>query len=283
LVSITQSDGRFVLNSPGGGNHTLQAIHTSYLGAQSTFALQAGQTLTLPDVLLPGGEVNGNNQINLQDLTIAAAGYRSSPPSDPRADINGDNRIDIRDLVIIGSNYGRNGPIPWPVTGATGLSLDNEIATVIPRLTYRSGGRIEVGLWIEGAPGLQGADLHVQFDPQQGKVDDENPAEPGTQIQPGNLVGEPDSTYVLQNVANNQTGDIDFAFVRLGPAPDTQQDGNLVQFTFDTVLGRNPLNRLSLQIFNSAGDAIPILVQRPSGTPQHQFFFHLPLVSRMRR
>jgi hypothetical protein len=55
-----------------------------------------------PTPALPG-DVNGDGQVDIFDLTFIAARYGTN---DPAADINGDGLVDIFDLVIVANNYG---------------------------------------------------------------------------------------------------------------------------------------------------------------------------------
>jgi hypothetical protein len=50
------------------------------------------------------GDVNGDGQVDIFDLTFVAARYNTN---DLVADINGDGLVDIFDLVIVANNYGR--------------------------------------------------------------------------------------------------------------------------------------------------------------------------------
>jgi hypothetical protein len=57
---------------------------------------------------LPGGDVTGDNKIDIFDISFIAARFGSTNPA---ADITGDGQVDIFDLVITAANYGRRGPI----------------------------------------------------------------------------------------------------------------------------------------------------------------------------
>jgi hypothetical protein len=70
----------------------------------------AGTQIDMREVVLTAGDVNGDNRIDILDLSYV--GYRFSG-SDARADLNGDGVVDILDLSMLGSNFGRLGPEPW--------------------------------------------------------------------------------------------------------------------------------------------------------------------------
>ena len=61
-------------------------------------------TLTVP------GDINGDGNVNLQDLVLLANAYGSSIGNakwNANADINGNLTVDLSDLVILAKNYGR--------------------------------------------------------------------------------------------------------------------------------------------------------------------------------
>jgi hypothetical protein len=89
--------------APGQTFQCLQARQASYLiGQRSSPAGELG-VLTLP-----GGDVTGDNRIDIFDVSFIAARFGSTNPA---ADITGDGRVDIFDLVIAAANYGRQGPV----------------------------------------------------------------------------------------------------------------------------------------------------------------------------
>lgn len=105
-------DGSFAFSNMEPGTYSLQASAAGFLTGQTSFVLEAGQTLVLPAVTLPGGDTNGDNLIDLADAVLLAANFDSPPPV-PEADLNGDGWIDIRDLALLGNAFGLAGPLPW--------------------------------------------------------------------------------------------------------------------------------------------------------------------------
>jgi subtilisin family serine protease len=103
-AATTGPAGGFELSpAPGQIFQCLQARHAGYLiGQQSSPAGELG-VLTLP-----GGDVTGDNKIDIFDISFIAARFGSTNPA---ADITGDGQVDIFDLVITAANYGRRGPI----------------------------------------------------------------------------------------------------------------------------------------------------------------------------
>jgi hypothetical protein len=59
-------------------------------------------------VTLPGGDVTGDDIINIFDLALVASRFGSN---DPAADVNGDGVVNIFDLTLVASNFGRVGPV----------------------------------------------------------------------------------------------------------------------------------------------------------------------------
>jgi hypothetical protein len=67
----------------------------------------------LGEITLIGGDINGDNEIDVRDLSYVAWQFDES---DPKADINGDGVVDIFDLSLIAGNFGRKGPIEWKIS-----------------------------------------------------------------------------------------------------------------------------------------------------------------------
>jgi len=61
---------------------------------------------------LVNGDVNGDNTINLADLTAVSAAWRSTPGSanwNPNADLNGDGAVNLADWMIVAQNWRMSG------------------------------------------------------------------------------------------------------------------------------------------------------------------------------
>lgn len=94
------------------GVHVVVARHLGYVSARKQVTIQGG-VLTMPDVMLRAGDTNGDDRVNLFDLTRLGSGYLTSPPQPPGADLNGDGVVNLLDLVLLGSNYNLTGPQEW--------------------------------------------------------------------------------------------------------------------------------------------------------------------------
>lgn len=86
-----------------------------------------------------------------------------------------------------------------------------------------------VDLTVEQVSELYGAQIIVRFDPAVLEVVDADPATEGVQVQPGTL---PSPDFVVQNMADNQAGTIDYALTSLPPSKPSSGDGVIAQITF---------------------------------------------------
>ena len=62
------------------------------------------------EIVLLGGDVNGDDCIDVRDLSLVAWHLDDD---DPQADINGDGDVDILDLSLLATNFGQVGPSSW--------------------------------------------------------------------------------------------------------------------------------------------------------------------------
>jgi subtilisin family serine protease len=106
-VTVTDTAGHFEVSFNAAQSAPyLCATHPGYLTARRNAA--GGEAA---DVILPGGDVTGDNIINIFDIARIASRYGGS---DPVADVNGDGHVDIFDLTIAAGNYNKSGPFSWP-------------------------------------------------------------------------------------------------------------------------------------------------------------------------
>ena len=129
----TGVDGGFILAPfpPLVGVQTLRAEYPGYLASQKTITIGASGPINVGTTSLRGGDINGDNKINILDVGMIIAAFGAPPPPVPvgssvlgcplpgpgsldPVDINDDGAINIRDLAIIaGANFGLVGPTPW--------------------------------------------------------------------------------------------------------------------------------------------------------------------------
>jgi hypothetical protein len=106
--TTTDENGHFGLHYEG----QMQLIihHPGYLDVIATVKVGAGTHLDMNEFVMPGGDVNGDNRIDILDLSYV--GYKFGT-ADTAADLNGDGSVDIFDLSLAGANFGRVGPLYW--------------------------------------------------------------------------------------------------------------------------------------------------------------------------
>ena len=79
---------------------TLETIILSDAAGMSlTVFIRDGRIETVES--LPIGDVNGDGNVNILDLTVVASSFRVGSPTPPRADVNEDGTVNILDLVLI--------------------------------------------------------------------------------------------------------------------------------------------------------------------------------------
>jgi hypothetical protein len=81
-----------------------------HLDSQTTVKVLPGESVDLGATTLYGGEVTGDNLIDIADLAYLSARFHSD---DLSADINGDGQVDILDLAMAAANFLMSGPTPW--------------------------------------------------------------------------------------------------------------------------------------------------------------------------
>jgi hypothetical protein len=122
----TNSTGRFNMVNLPTGVYTFRVIYPGYLTAEKTGVTVAGnsQMIDIGTTTLRGGDVNGDNAINILDIGAiisrfgrTGAAVKSASAScggDESADINDDGLVNISDLAIAAGNWGSVGPKVWP-------------------------------------------------------------------------------------------------------------------------------------------------------------------------
>lgn len=86
---------------------------SKYLVERITATVTAGEILEIGTVTIRAGDVNGDNSIDLVDLTLLATAYRAKDGVDSnydaRCDFNEDGTIDLIDLTLMATNYRQTG------------------------------------------------------------------------------------------------------------------------------------------------------------------------------
>lgn len=113
-TTTTITNGTFSLDVPIGGDYDVDASYPGYLHAQKSSVYVVGTTVDVGATALVGGDVNGDNCINILDIVSIVAKFgQGSLPADDAQDINDDGTINIFDLTIAAGNFGRCGPTAW--------------------------------------------------------------------------------------------------------------------------------------------------------------------------
>ncbi|OCQ21395.1 hypothetical protein A7985_12320 [Pseudoalteromonas luteoviolacea] len=108
-----QSDGTFKYQSAL-GSVTLSISAPGFLTGEKKLTLSPNQAdIDFGAIELVAGDQNGDNSIDIADLTQLMSAYRSTsldPEYHPAADLNRDNKINLQDLTLLGKNFGKQGP-----------------------------------------------------------------------------------------------------------------------------------------------------------------------------
>jgi hypothetical protein len=123
----TDVNGKFSVTNLPIGTTTIRAAYPGYLPSEKAIVVAAGgaSTVDVAATTLRGGDVNGDNAINILDIGAIIAkfgqtGVAIKSPSancagaDEPADVNDDGLVNISDLAITAGNWGRTGPTLWP-------------------------------------------------------------------------------------------------------------------------------------------------------------------------
>ena len=124
----TDNNGGFTLTNLAIGTYTIRAVYPGYLASEKTgvnIATGSSATINLGTTSLRGGDVNGDNAINILDIgaiiskfgrtgiAVKSASANCSVTDEP-VDINDDGSVNISDLAIAAGNWGSVGPKLWP-------------------------------------------------------------------------------------------------------------------------------------------------------------------------
>lgn len=130
----------------------------------------------------------------------------------------------------------RNGSVT--VTQQTALVFVNP-----PEQVVVEGQTVIVEVAIDSVSNLTGVDLRLTFDAAMLEAQDANSSLDGIQIEQGDFLN-PAQGFMAQNVANNDTGQVQYAFVLLDPAPPVSGSGVLARMVFVARAAGNALIKL---------------------------------------
>ncbi len=109
ISATSAADGSFTLTGVPAGAQTLVFSKELFLVQKLTVDVLATGTLALPElVTLKPGDANGDNQVNIQDLTLLANAYHTVEGENrynPDTDFNADGQVNIQDLTLLAGSY----------------------------------------------------------------------------------------------------------------------------------------------------------------------------------
>ncbi|KNC66374.1 dockerin type I domain-containing protein [Pseudoalteromonas ardens] len=124
-VTLTINGQRVTINPDGSfsvrvglGDVTMSLSAPGHLTAEKQITLAAGQAdIDFGQINLVGGDSNGDNLIDIADLTQLLGAYRSVDGQQNgyvmAADFNRDGAINLQDLTLLGAHFGKQGPQSW--------------------------------------------------------------------------------------------------------------------------------------------------------------------------
>ena len=121
-----------------------------------------------------------------------------------------------------------------------------------------------VEIKVDTVTSLYGVDVRLTFDAAKLEAQDANASLTGVQIEQGSFMN-PAQGFMAQNVADNTTGQVQYAFVMLTPAPAVSGTGVLAKITFKAKAAGNALITLN-SVTLSNDQAMPITATLMSGS-----------------
>ncbi|MFQ5879413.1 MAG: carboxypeptidase regulatory-like domain-containing protein [Dehalococcoidia bacterium] len=111
-------DGSFEIPDVPDGTYTLSASAPGYLSAQVTGVLVADGEIAVPATELRAGDVDGNDFVNINDITAIVASFGTVVTDCVDAlgrfvDLDCNGFVKINDITGAVSNFGKGSPQPW--------------------------------------------------------------------------------------------------------------------------------------------------------------------------
>lgn len=109
----TLADGYFVFTDVPVGDYVVAVVAPQHLAIGYNVTVSSdGSVIDLAQGILPAGDTDGNQIVDLSDASFVGANFTISvPPAPANADLNRDGLVNIVDLVLIGGNFGKSGPV----------------------------------------------------------------------------------------------------------------------------------------------------------------------------
>jgi hypothetical protein len=112
---ITGSDGVYRFEAVAPGTYIVLVSAAQHLALVYTVTVTDAAPLDLGTGILPAGDTDDSQTIDLADAVLVGSNFDLSiPPAPAAADLNRDGVINIMDLVLVGGNFNLTGPIAQP-------------------------------------------------------------------------------------------------------------------------------------------------------------------------
>jgi LysM repeat protein len=149
-----------------------------------------------------------------------------------------------------------------PASGA--LATGTIVLVNPPSQSVNVNATTTVEVKVDTVTSLYGVDVRLTFDAAKLEAQDADPSLTGVQIERGSFLN-PAQGFMAQNVADNTTGQVQYAFVLLTPAPAASGTGVLAKITFKAKAAGNALITLN-SVTLSNDQAMPITATLMSGS-----------------
>lgn len=112
---ITGTDGAYRFESVAPGTYLVLLSAAQHIALVYTVTVTDAALLDLGTGVLPAGDTDGSQTIDLADAVLIGGNFDLNvPPAPAAADLNRDGVINILDLVLVGGNFNLTGPIIQP-------------------------------------------------------------------------------------------------------------------------------------------------------------------------
>lgn len=137
---------------------------------------------------------------------------------------------------------------------------ETQLSIVTPNTHFNVGDEFTVEVQLEAAPDLYGYELEMTFDPAVVEVRDVDDETGGVQLASGSFfaTATDGSTFLLQNMADNDVGTVRYAIVLVNPAPPVAGTGTLISIPFRAKTnGKVALAITDSQLGTKSADFVP--------------------------
>jgi len=148
--------------------------------------------------------------------------------------------------------------------GSAALAQGTLVLVDPPSQSVNVNATTTVEIKVDTVTNLYGVDVRLTFDATKLEAQDANSTLAGVQVEQGSFLS-PAQGFMAQNVADNTSGQVQYAFVLLTPAPAASGTGVLAKITFKAKAAGNALITLN-SVTLSDNQAMPITATLVSGS-----------------